>query len=153
MKYLIPFFILILTHMNTNAQNQHPMKIAMVSVFVENPTKAFQYYTDTLGFEEVMYSPEQYIAIVRSPLQEQGPMLLLEPVMPGGLEIAKKYKEELYEKGIPAMSFGADDIHKTVKELKAKGVVFKKHPVKTDFGYEAVFDDAQGNYIQLIQME
>lgn len=153
MKYLIPLFILILTHMSTKAQNQHPMKIAMVSVFVESPSKAFHYYTDTLGFEEVMYSPEQYIAIVRSPLQEEGPMLLLEPVMPGGLEIAKNYKEELYEKGIPVISFGADDIHKTVKELKKKGVVFKKDPVKTDFGYEAVFDDDNGNYLQLIQME
>lgn len=153
MKYLFPFILLTLLSMNTKAQNQHPMNIAMVSVFVEDPSKAFEYYTDTLGFIEVMHSPEQYIAIVKSPLQQNGPMLLLEPIMPGGLEIAKTYKEELYEKGIPAMSFGAEDIHKTTAELKEKGVVFKTDPVKTDFGYQAVFDDGQGNYIQLLQVE
>ena len=37
-------------------QNKHPMKIAMVSVFVEDPVKAFQYYTEILGFEEELYS-------------------------------------------------------------------------------------------------
>ena len=128
------------------------MHIAMVSVFVEDPTKAFEYYTETLGFEEVMYQPEAYIAIVKSAMAEDGPMLLLEPTEPGGLEIAKKYKKELYDMGIPVMSFGAEDIYKTAEELKAKGVVFKKEVTQTEWGYDAVFDDGNGNYLQLIQM-
>ena len=52
--------------------------------------------------------------------------------------------------GIPVISFSSDDIQKTADELKEKGVKFKKDPVKTDFGYEAIFDDSNGNYIQLI---
>lgn len=133
--------------------NKHPMKIAMVSVFVEDPSKAFKYYTETLGFEELMHSPEDYIAIVRSPLDSEGVSILLEPTEPGGLEIAKKYKKELYSKGIPVITFSSTDIQNTVKELKEKGVVFKKDPVKTAWGYEAIFDDSNGNYIQLIQMD
>ena len=133
-------------------QNEQPMKIAMVSVFVEDPVKAFEYYTEVLGFEEVMYAPENYLAIVKSPLEKNGPMLLLEPTEPNGLDIAKQYKKKLYEMGIPVISFGSDDIHKTVKELKAKGVVFKKDITKTDFGYDATFDDTNGNYIHLLQM-
>jgi len=133
-------------------QNEHPMRISMVSVFVEDPVKAFKYYTEVLGFEEVMYSPENYIAIVKSPLDKDGTILLLEPTEPGGIEIAKEYKKQLYSMGIPVISFGADDIMKTADELKKKVVVFKKDPVKTDYGYEAVFDDANGNYIQLIQL-
>ena len=31
-------------------QNEQPMRIAMVSVFVEDPVKAFEYYTEVLGF-------------------------------------------------------------------------------------------------------
>jgi predicted enzyme related to lactoylglutathione lyase len=54
--------------------------------------------------------------------------------------------------GIPVITFSSDDIHKTSDELKSKGVVFKKDPVKTDYGIEAVFDDSNGNYIQLLQM-
>tara|TARA_R110001583_G_scaffold63217_1_gene185254 strand:- start:1704 stop:2117 length:414 start_codon:yes stop_codon:yes gene_type:complete len=133
-------------------QNKHPMKIAMVSVFVEDPVKAFKYYTKVLGFEEVMYSPENYLAIVKSPLDTNGVSLLLEPLEPGGLEIAKKYKHELYKIGMPVISFSAVDIQKTFEELKAKGVKFKKEPTKTDYGFEAVFDDDNGNYIQLYQL-
>ncbi len=135
------------------AQNKHPMKVAMVSIFVADPAKAFKYYTEVLGFEEVMFMPEHYIAIVKSPLVPNGVNILLEPTEPGGIEIARQYKKKLYEMGIPVMSFSAEDIALTVEELKAKGVKFKKEPEKTDFGYEAVFDDDNGNYIQLIQID
>jgi predicted enzyme related to lactoylglutathione lyase len=132
-------------------QNKHPMKIAMASVFVEDPVKAFEYYTEVLGFEEVMYSPENYIAIVKSPLDSNGTFLLLEPTEPGGIEVAKEYKRKLYALGIPVISFSSTNIQETVDELKKKGVKFKKDPAKTDYGYEAIFDDSNGNYIQLIQ--
>ena len=133
-------------------QNKHPMKVAMVSIFVEDPVKAFKYYTEVLGFDEVMYSPEHYLAIVKSPLDQNGVSILLEPVEPGGIEIAKKYKHELYQMGMPVISFSSDDIEKTFEELKAKGVKFKKEPTKTEYGFEAVFDDDNGNYIQLYQL-
>jgi len=55
--------------------------------------------------------------------------------------------------GLPVITFSADDIKKTVKELKKKGVIFKQDPVKTSYGYEAVFDDSNGNYVQLIQLD
>ena len=152
MKTFITLFSIILISMNTMGQNKFPMKIAMVSVFVEDPVKAFKYYTEILGFEEVMYSPENYIAIVKSPLDSDGTILLLEPTEPGGIEIAKEYKSKLYALGIPVISFSSDDIQLTADELKKKGVKFKKDPVKTDYGYEAIFDDSNGNYIQLIQL-
>ncbi len=133
-------------------QNKHPMKIAMVGVLVEDPAKAFKYYTEVLGFEKVMYQPEAYIAIVKSTLDSNGTTILLEPTEPGGIEIAKKFKKEIYELGYPVITFSADDIYKTVTELKAKGVKFKKDPIKTAYGYEAVFDDDNGNYIQLVQL-
>lgn len=134
-------------------QNKHPMKIAMVSIMVADPVKAFKHYTEVLGFEEVMYHPENYIAIVKSPLEGNGTYILLEPTEPGGIPIAKEFKKTIYDMGIPVISFSSDDIHKTAEELKEKGVSFTKDPVKTDFGYEAVFDDANGNYIQLIQLQ
>lgn len=152
MKILLTLITLTTITLNTLGQNKHPMKISMVSVFVEDPVKAFKYYTEVLGFEEVMYSPENYIAIVKSPLDTNGTSILLEPTEPNGLEIAKKYKKELYSMGIPVISFSAKDIMKTYKELKEKGVHFKKEPVKTDYGYEAIFDDGNGNFIQLLQL-
>ena len=153
MKALLSIFTIVLISFNAMGQNKHPMKVAMVSVLVEDPVKAFKYYTEVLGFEELMYAPENLIAIVKSPLDSQGTYLLLEPIQPSGLEVVKEYKKELYTLGIPVMSFSSDDILKTTEELKKKGVIFKKDPVKTDFGYEAIFDDSNGNYIQLIQLQ
>ena len=135
------------------SQNEYPMKIEMVSVLVEDPVKAFKFYTEVLGFQEVMYSPENYIAIVKSPVEKSGTTILLEPAGPGGLEIARKFKKEIYSMGLPVISFSSEDIFKTVEELKAKGVTFTKDPVKTNFGFEAVFDDTNGNYIQLLQID
>lgn len=143
----IPFLII-----SAKAQNIHPMHIAMVSVIFEDPAKAFAYNTDTLGFEEVMYQPENYIAIGKSPSAKDGPMVLLEPTEPAGLEIAKNYKKEIYTPGTPVMSFGTKDIYQTTAELKKKSVRLKKDNVKTDWGHTDVFDDSNGNYIQLIQM-
>ena len=151
MKILLSLIISATLTFYSMGQNEHPMKIAMVSVPVEDPAKAFEYYTGVLGFEEVMYSPENYIAIVKSPLDPNGVSILLEPTEPDGIEVVRNYKTKLYEMGIPVITFSAGDIHKTADELKRKGVVFKKDPKKTDFGYEAVFDDDNGNYIQLIQ--
>ena len=153
MKKILTVLITILISWSIMSQNKHPMKVEMVSVFVADPVKAFKYYTEVLGFKKVMYSPENYIAIVKSPLDSNGTSILLEPTEPGGIEIAKKYKSELYSTGIPVITFSTDDIQKTTDELKSKGVVFKKDPVKTNYGYEAIFDDANGNYIQLIQLK
>ena len=55
--------------------------------------------------------------------------------------------------GIPVITFSSDSIFETVSELKKNGVKFMKDPVVTDYGYEAVFDDSSGNYIQLIQLK
>lgn len=156
MKKILTLLIIVsisFNTINTMAQNKYPMKIAMVSVFVEDPVKAFKFYTEILGFEEVMYSPENYIAIVKSTLDSNGTLLLLEPTEPNGIEIAKKYKKELYAMGIPVISFSSDNIQETANELKNKGVKFKKELVKTDYGYEAIFDDSNGNYIQLLQLD
>ena len=152
MKTLLTLITVTTISFNAMAQNKYPMKIEMVSVFVADPVKAFKYYTEVLGFEEVMYSPENYIAIVKSPLNPNGTSILLEPTEPEGIEIAKKYKSELYALGIPVITLSTEDIEKTVAELKSKGVVFKKAPVVTSYGHESVFDDDNGNYIQLIQL-
>ena len=153
MKRLQIIGIIVFITISTMGQNKYPMRISMVSILVEDPVKAFKYYTEILGFEEVMYSPENYIAIVRSPLDTDGVIILLEPTEPEGIAEAKQYKKKLYDMGIPVITFSSDSIFKTVSELKRKGVKFLKDPEITEFGHQAIFDDSNGNYIQLIQLE
>lgn len=55
--------------------------------------------------------------------------------------------------GMPVISFSSPQIERTVSELKEKGLQFKKDLTKTDYGYDAIFDDDNGNYIQLLHFD
>lgn len=124
------------------------MKIQLTSVHVDDPIKAFEFYTEILGFEEQTYMPDANVAIVVSPEDPEGTALLLEP---SDNPIAKKYKEGLYREGIPAIVFSVTNIEAEYNRLKEAGVEFEKEPTQTEWGYEAIFGDTCGNYIQLIQ--
>lgn len=124
------------------------MRIALTSVFVNNPLEAFTFYTEVLGFVERMYIPDAYLAIVASPEDPNGTGLLLEP---NNNPIAKTYQEALYQAGLPPIVFGVADVQKEYERLQERGVVFRSPPTKTDWGVEAVFEDTCGNLIQIAQ--
>ena len=125
------------------------MKIAMTSVFVNDPLKAHTFYTEVLGFTSKMYMPQYYLAIVVSPEEPDGVGLLLEP---NHNPIAKTYQEGIYNSNLPCIVFGTNDIQADYERLKQKGVVFRKEPTKTEWGIETVFEDTFGNLIQLHQV-
>ena len=125
------------------------MKIAMTSVFVNDPMTAHTFYTEMLGFVSRLYIPEANLAIVASPEEPEGTGLLLEP---NDNPIAKTYQEALFKTGLPAIVFSVPDLNKEYERLKQLGIVFKKEPTKTDWGIEAVFNDTCGNFIQLAQV-
>lgn len=132
----------------TLKQTTNIMKIGMTGVFVSNPMEAFKFYTEVLGFREKMYMPEAYLAIVVSPEQPEGSMLLLEP---NQNPIASTYQKGLFDSGIPCIVFMTGDIAREYEQLKEKGVVFRKAPTQTEWGIEAIFEDTFGNLIQLMQ--
>jgi predicted enzyme related to lactoylglutathione lyase len=125
------------------------MKIALTSIPVNDPIKAFKFYTETLGFVERLYMPEAYLAIVASPEEPDGTGLLLEP---NANPISKTFQEAVYEQGLPLIVFGVDDCQTEYEKLKARGVVFRQEPTKTDYGTQAIFEDTCGNLIQIHQM-
>ena len=124
------------------------MKIALNSVFVDDPNKAFKFYTEVLGFTERLYMPEAQLAIVASPEEPNSAGLLLEP---NDNPIAKAFQEGVYQADLPMIVFGVEDIHKEYERMKNLGVVFRKEPTKTGQGIETVFEDTCGNLIQLFQ--
>lgn len=124
------------------------MKIAMTSVFVDDPVAAHAFYTETLGFRTHQFSPEGQLAIVVSPEDPKGTALLLEP---RGDSFAKTYQEAVYEAGLPVIVFGTDDVEAEVARLKEKGVRFRDDLAKPEWGMENLFEDTFGNIIMLHQ--
>jgi catechol 2,3-dioxygenase-like lactoylglutathione lyase family enzyme len=126
------------------------MKIVVTSVLVDDQEKALRFYTDVLGFEKKVDIPAggaRWLTVV-SPEDREGTELLLEP---DSHPAAGPFKAALVEDGIPATSFGVDDIQAEYKRLQALGVQFTQPPVEMGPVTTAVFDDTCGNLIQIAQ--
>jgi len=95
------------------------MRIALTSVFVDDPVKAHEYYTAVLGFQSKEFVPDAQLAIVVSPEDPDGTALLLEP---RGDSFAKTYQESVYSSGLPIIVFGADNVEAVRRDLESRGV-------------------------------
>ena len=124
------------------------MKIALVSLHVNDPMEAHKFYTEVLGFLSRTHVPEANLAIVASPEDPDGTGLLLEP---NDHPVARQYQQGIYDAGMPIMVFGVDDIQGEYERLTRLGVEFRQEPTRTDFGTMALIDDTCGNLIQLHQ--
>jgi predicted enzyme related to lactoylglutathione lyase len=124
------------------------MKIALTSIPVHDPLAAFKFYTEVLGFVEKLFMPEMRVAIVASPEEPNGTGLLLEP---NDNQLSRTYQQGLYAREIPVIVFGVADIQQEFEKLKNAGIIFRREPVKTDAGTQALFEDTCGNLVQLYQ--
>jgi catechol 2,3-dioxygenase-like lactoylglutathione lyase family enzyme len=128
------------------------IRITVTSVFVDDQSTALAFYTDVLGFvvkNDIPLGGDARWLTVVSPAAPDGVELLLEP---SGHPAVGPYKAALVEDGIPAASFGVDDIQAEFERMSALGVRFVQPP--TDMGpvTVATLDDTCGNLIQIAQM-
>lgn len=127
------------------------MKIYLTSVFVDDQTKALEFYSSKLGFEKKHDIPlgENRWLTVTGADSPDGPELLLEP---SEHPAVAPYKKALVADGIPAASFQVDDIEKEFKRLSEQGVEFPQKPMEAGTVKMAVLNDTCGNLIQLVEM-
>ena len=124
------------------------MRIVVTSVFVDDQDAALAFYTEKLGFikkNEIPLGAARWLTVV-SPEDPDGTELLLEP---SGHPAVGPYKTALVEDGIPAASFGVDDVNAEYERLQGLGVRFTQAPVDMGSVTTAVFDDTCGNLIQI----
>lgn len=124
------------------------IRITITSVFVDDQDKALAFYTDQLGFNvkhDIPLGEFRWLTLV-SPDDPDGTELLLEPDQHPA---ARAYKEALVSDGIPAASFGVDDVKQTHRELSVRGVRFTQEPLAMGPVETVVLDDTCGNLIQL----
>jgi len=127
------------------------MIIYVTSVFVDDQSKALDFYTSKLGFlkkTDVPAGQHRWLTVV-SPDRPDGVELLLEPnVHPA----AQQFQTAIVADGIPATSFAVDDVDAEYKRLSEAGVEFVQPPTKMGPVTTAVFDDTCGNLIQITCM-
>lgn len=146
------FIILICLGLTCKTQNgtkrETGMKIVLTSIFVDDPIKAHQFYTEILGFQSKEYVPDAQLAVVASHADPNGTALLLEP---SGDSFAKKYQAHLFNAGLPVIVFGVDDLSGEIVRLKDQGVKFREDLTNKEWGLENLFEDSFGNLIMLQQ--
>ena len=126
------------------------IKIVVTSVLVDDQEKALKFYTEVLGFQKKADIPmghHRWLTVV-SGSDPDGVELLLEP---DEHPAAKPFKHALADDGIPATSFGVDDVQAEYDRLCKVGVHFTQPPVPMGPVTTAVLDDTCGNLIQIAQ--
>jgi catechol 2,3-dioxygenase-like lactoylglutathione lyase family enzyme len=120
-------------------------KIVYVTVFVKDQDRALDFYTNVLGFEKRADVPKpnapRFVAVG---LKGQDLLLVLWPGTPG--------QGQLFEgRSTAAYTLETGDCRKAFEALKSRGVKFDTDVLEYPWGYVAVFQDPDGNHLQLRQ--
>ncbi len=106
-----------------------------IELFVQNPLKSMEFYRDVLGFEVIAIQHEQLVWM------QSGTMAML--LRPG----ENSTKISTYQQAAAGLVLYTDNLSETVRELEARGLVFKG----TDGSSLCLtFTDPDGNWFQLV---
>ena len=130
------------------------MRIYITSIPVQDYDNALTFYTEILGFkkkrDDDLGGGVRFITLF-SPEDPDGPELLLEPN--AEYHGIKALREALAEDGIPITSFAVDDVQKEYERLQNLGVMFTQKPLSEGGWTTAVFDDTNGNLIEIAEVK
>jgi predicted enzyme related to lactoylglutathione lyase len=114
--------------------------IKFASIPVRDQDRALEFYTKKLGFRVITDSPfndtQRWIELG---LPRADTKLVLFTA-PGQEQMIGRFMN---------VTFMADDVEATAKEMKARGVEFVQDPQKADWGTAAIFKDVDGNQFVL----
>jgi predicted enzyme related to lactoylglutathione lyase len=124
-------------------------KLVYASVFVTDQDKAFDFYTNVLGFAKGVEAPSQAPGAPRFltvTLPGQDFQLVLWPGTPG-------QARQSPQGHIPGTyTIETPDCRTAVAELQSRGVKFDTGVLEFPWGCVAVFQDPDGNRLQLRQL-
>jgi catechol 2,3-dioxygenase-like lactoylglutathione lyase family enzyme len=109
--------------------------VKFASIPVSNQDRALAFYTEILGFR----------LLTDQPFSEE--QRWIELGIPGAdtRVVLFKFGESLQPGSQMNITFWADDVAATARELKSKGVQFIMEPKREEWGTAAAFKDVDGN--------
>lgn len=120
-------------------------KVVYASVFVTDQDKALDFYTRVLGFQKRAENPTpsgpRFLSVG---LEGQDFQLVLWPGSPG-------QGQPFQGRGTAAYTLETKDCRTAFEVLKARGVKFETDVLEFPWGWVAVFQDPDGNRLQLRQ--
>jgi predicted enzyme related to lactoylglutathione lyase len=118
-------------------------RVFYASVLVSDQDRALDFYTNVLGFERRVDNPTpdgpRFLTVG---VKGQDFMLVLWPGTPG--------QAQPVQGRIPAsVTIETEDCRKAYEELKSRGVEFETDVLEYPWGYVALFQDPDGNRLQI----
>ena len=117
------------------------ISVCVIGIYVDDIDKAVEFYCEKLGFKEAQRYDDG--CIVR--LENEGPPVILEKVDNAGRIDYPGFSQVV-------LGVETDDIDKTSKDLKGKGVEFLHDSPQTFVaGHVMAMRDPSGNVLELLQ--
>jgi predicted enzyme related to lactoylglutathione lyase len=118
-------------------------EVAYASVFVSDQDRALDFYTNTLGLEQRIDNPTpdgpRFLTVG---VKGQDFQLVLWPGTPGEAQPIQSHTPAAY-------TIDTGDCREAVEVLTSRGVKFDTGVLEYPWGYIAVFQDPDGNRLQL----
>jgi predicted enzyme related to lactoylglutathione lyase len=118
-------------------------KIVYVGLFVSDQDRALDFYTNAVGLEKRVDSPtadgQRFLSVG---VNGQDFELILWPGTPGQGQPAQGRVPAQY-------TIATEDCRKTFEELKSRGVEFETDVLEFPWGSIALFEDPDGNRLQI----
>ena len=115
--------------------------VCVIGIYVDDMDKAVEFYCEKLGFKEAQRYDDG--CIVR--LENDGPPIILE-------KVGKPNNTEYPGKSQIVLGIETDNIERTAKEMRNKGVEFlHESPQAFVAGFVMAMKDPAGNVLELLQ--
>ncbi|HSY13238.1 MAG TPA: VOC family protein [Verrucomicrobiae bacterium] len=127
------------------------MKIKVTTIYVDDQSKALNFYTDVLGFAkkaDFSNGPYRWLTVA-SPEEPEGTELQLAL---NNNPAAKAYQQAIFQQNQPAAMFFTDDLQADYERIKAHGVEFTMPPTDVTASKIAMLKDTCGNLIQITEL-
>jgi catechol 2,3-dioxygenase-like lactoylglutathione lyase family enzyme len=109
--------------------------VKFASIPVTDQDRALAFYTEKLGFR----------LVTDQPFSDEQRWIELGISGSDTRVVLFRFGEDLKPGGNMNVTFWADDVEATARELKSKGVEFVMEPKREDWGTAAAFKDVDGN--------
>ncbi len=127
------------------------MKIKVMSLYVDDQSKALHFYTEVLSFAkktDFSQGPYRWLTVAA---QEEWDGTELQLALNDN-PAAKAYQQAIFQQGQPAVNFFTDDVKRDYERIKARGAEFTMPPTDVTGSTIAMLKDTCGNLIQLTQL-
>ena len=128
------------------------MKIKLTSVYVDDQSKALNFYTEVLGFvkkNDFSNGPYRWLTVASSEDPNGTELQLALNNNPA----AKTYQQAMFTQNQPAVMFFTDDVQADYDRMKARGAEFTMPPTDVTASKIAMVKDTCGNLVQLTQLK